>query len=380
MILFLMACRIVPQTQVELLLDPDRDGWPIDIDCDNADPQLGGSELLTDAIDNDCDGHAIIDLRNWPLDDSTCWTEVVGTLSNPALVQDGGFTTLNDGAERSADRVRTAPDVEGDGITELLYADDGAVGFLPSEGSPVQFEVPGDPGRSLAWGGMVEGCPTVLVAGPHPIQPAWIEVNRVELCTGTVRSSWTWSAAERSLEDVHFLPLTLDFWPDAVLTDPEDDAPSLSIQYRTAPDSPAEHDFFDAQIRGDGALFGLFVAAADGSGDNLPDLLVSAAEGAWLIDGTQLPRGGEGFESVRVQDVGVFLAAGPPAAVAFSDLDGDGLREALVAVQTDTGLRVEAYNATGENTATLYAPPGSCDAVSMSPTALVSGGAAFWLP
>ncbi|MEZ4315869.1 MAG: hypothetical protein R3F61_00120 [Myxococcota bacterium] len=375
-LLTLAACTLVPKSQVDRLLDADEDGWLVDVDCNSADPTLGATELLTDAVDNDCDGYAEIDLRNWPADDSACWLGAAGT---SVLQGPGAFTDLSDGTTTPADRVVQTPDVDGDGTPELLYAAAGMLTWAPSGGAAVSFAASGDP-ATLAWGGVVEGCPTALITGRDEIQTSWFAVRRVELCGGTERARWTFADADRRLVDVHVLDLGTDLWPDVLLAQPFRDIPTLGIQYRQQPDAPESHEHFDVRIRGVEAPFAELVAAADMDGDNLQELLISAPEGAWLVPARDRPGASEVVQDRDVADIGILLPAGPPLGLAFRDLDRDGTREALVAVGTETGVRVYAYDAEGTEVALMVAPPGTCESVYLDGDVLISEGAAFWLP
>ncbi|MCB9679066.1 MAG: hypothetical protein H6737_28450 [Alphaproteobacteria bacterium] len=375
----LVGCTLVPRRQVERLLDADGDHWLADVDCNSADPTLGGAEKLDDAIDNDCDGHALIDLRNWPTDDSACWIGSAGTVYNPALLGEGSYVDPSTGASIPADLVVSAAEVEGDGIPELVSVSGSDVTWRPTAGDAATWPVPGD-ASTTAWGGMVEGCPTVLVAGVDDVQPSWIAVRRIDLCNGTVRAKWTFASSDRRLADVHALDLGTDIWPDTVVAQPYRDVPTVGIQYRQQPDVPEAHDHLDVRLRGAAPPFGEYVASGDMNGDNVEELLISGADGAWLVRGANRPGVSDVVQDMRIEDIAIALPSGPVSGLAFKDLDLDGSTEALVATSTEHGVQIHAYDDRGNEVALLVAPPGPCEVDALGDLVLISGGTAYFLP
>lgn len=376
MIALLLAGCLVGERRVDALLDPDGDGWLADVDCDNGDPSLGGAEHTDDGTDDDCDGVAVFDLRAWPLPSDRCWDHGEG--AGALLVGEG---VVRDGAgERPADRALLTEDTDGDGVPETLRLDGTELWFEPSAGAASSVALPEVP-ATVGWGGVVAGCATAIVMAPDPAQPAWDRARRIELCGGTELATWSWSGADRSLSDARVLRFDTDRWPDLVVARPHRTAPDVAVRLLDPTVTDAPHDVFAVRVRGPAPPFGVHVATGDADGDGVPDLGISAPDGAWLVPGRRLGTTVGQLLTVDVGDVGIPLPAGAPLGLAFHDLDGDGRDALVVAVAGEGGPRLHGYDADGVEVAFGAAPSGPCDpGLALGGGVLVADGQAWALP
>jgi hypothetical protein len=367
------------------------------VDCDNADPMLGGAELLDDGFDNDCDGFAVVDLRNWPAlsDDAPCVSAALGR--EDLLFVDGASFFPADGPPVPADRVASVPDQDGDGIEERLWALDGRVHYAPSAGGEpleVDTEVPVD--ASLAWGGLQAGCPTFLSAEPHPTQSSWSQITLTDLCSGAVVATWSFGDPDQRPDRITALAITPNLWPDLVQVRLDADLARVGVVFRQSASASAGHDAFDVELTRAGAAsdgaFASHVAAGDVDGDNFAELAIATADGAWLVRGGTLS---SASGTVRLEDVGLRVeladvGAAPGSTVldvGFSDLDGDGRSEWLLATDAGDGVGyrvfVWAWDDEAEalrHSALMVAPEGRCSESALSERVFVAGGVPWLLP
>ncbi len=402
----LTSCALVGDARLDGLLDPDGDGWSVDRDCDNADPTMGGAELWDDAVDNDCDGFAVIDLRNWPAvpglspvdaaPEAPCTTQVANTGAS-ALVGTGDVAFALDGTEFPADRIASVPDQDDDGLDEDLWVAGAQIRYATSGGDG--FEVP-DGGRNVAaslfWGGPESGCPAVLTAGPHPTQGDWSVLELVELCDGETVGTWSFGDPDQRPDLLAALPITPDLWPDLVQVRHDTDPPRVGVVLRQAALGGAGHDAFSAVFTSADAVgdagFGAAVATGDLDGDNFGELAVTTSDGVWMIPGGALSGTSD---TARLADVALLVTLAEVGAaegstvldVAFADLDGDGADELLLAADdgSDTGYRVFAWTwddstESLRHSALMVAPEGRCSATVLTEAVFVGGGVPWLLP
>ena len=106
--------------------DIDGDGWSVGEDCDDADPQRGGPEVIYDGIDNDCDPSTLDD----DMDGDGLLVQEDCDDTDPNKLD---YEIFYDGIDNDCDPSTVDDDIDGDGFVIAEDCNDGDPNYGGSE-------------------------------------------------------------------------------------------------------------------------------------------------------------------------------------------------------------------------------------------------------
>ncbi len=353
-------------------VDGDGDGWPIDEDCDDGDPQVfpGAPDDACDGLDTDCapDGDEVDD-------DGDGWMECEGDC-------DDADPQTFPGAPDTCSSV----DNDCDGTLDPMDGDDDGDGATQCNGDCDDTDPTVGPSQVEICDGLDTDCDGLLPPGEVDADgDGWMECEgdcddtdatvapgQPELCDGLdTDCDGTLPTDEVDGDNDGVMVCDGDcddgdpaVWPASGWDDPSD---GLDTDCGAGSDTSLAwaHAFVEGGV-GDGA--GTSVAFADVDGDGLSDVLVGApfsdaagadAGVAWLFFGASLAVGGTfGPTDADLELRGVQAGDRTGTSLASAgDVDGDGLDDLVIGAPlatisgSDTGVAYVVFGATAVSAA-----------------------------